>query len=454
MFNTSRRKFLNYSFKTMAAAGATGILGRLGTMTAYATGNSSNSNYKALVCVFLYGGNDGHNTLIPIATPAQTYTNYATARSSLALPQGQLWPIAAGAGNTYGLHPKLKEIQGLYGLGKAAFLANVGSLVVKTTRPQYLQQSVQLPDSLFSHSNQQNQWQTASPHDFATAGWGGRAADILASANINAPSQFPMIVNAGGGSLFSAGAATNPTTVQPGGSLGLNSTGLSSRSTAYQQLLSFDNGLQLMQASNSITTRGINDAALLKVALGSAPTLHTVFPASTLGAQMKLVAQILSVRGALSMNRQIFFVSLGGFDTHSNQLPDQDALLQDVSQSLNALYTATVEMGVDQSVTAFTNSEFGRTLQPSSGGGTDHAWGSHAMIVGGAVHGGALYGTFPSLAFGGPDDANTRGTLIPTTSVEQYGATLAKWFGVTPTDIPTVFPGLGATFAPDLGFMG
>ena len=449
MFNTSRRKFLNYSFKTMAAAGATGILGRLGTMNAYAAGNS---NYKALVCVFLYGGNDGHNTLIPIATPSQTYQNYLAARATLALPQAQLMPIATGPASTYGLHPKLKEVQSLFGSGKAAFLANVGSLVVPTTRAQYLGQAVQLPDSLFSHSNQQNQWQTASPHDFATAGWGGRAADILAS--INAPSQFPMIVNAAGGSLFSAGVTSNPTTVQPGGSLGLYSTGLTSRTAAYQQLLSFDNGVQLMQASNSITTRGINDAALLKVALTAAPNLQTVFPGSSLGKQMKLVAQIVSVRNSLAMNRQIFFVSLGGFDTHSNQLPNQDALLQDLSQSLNALYAATLELGVDQSVTTFTNSEFGRTLQPSSGGGTDHAWGSHAMIVGGAVQGGALYGAFPSLALGGPDDANTRGTLIPTTSVEQYGATLAKWFGVPAASIPQVFQTVGNFASADLGFMG
>ncbi len=154
------------------------------------------------------------------------------------------------------------------------------------------------------------------------------------------------------------------------------------------------------------------------------------------------------------MNRQIFFVSLGGFDTHSNQLADQDALLQDVSQSLNALYNSTVELGVDQTVTAFTNSEFGRTLQPSSGGGTDHAWGSHAMIVGGAVNGGALYGTYPSLALGGVDDANTRGTLIPTTSVEQYGATLAKWLGVPASGIPQVFPTVGNFSLTDLGFMG
>lgn len=449
MSYSSRRKFLDYSFRTVAAAGATGILGRLSTMNAYAAGAS---NYKALVCVFLYGGNDGHNTLIPMTTPSQSYANYQSARSALALPQGQLLPISASAGAaTYGLHPKLKEVQAIYNQGRAAFLANVGSLVVPTTRQQYLNQSVKLPDSLFSHSNQQNQWQTASPHDFTTTGWGGRAADILAA--INTPSQFPMIVNAGGGSLFSSGAKSNPTTVQPGGQLGLNSTGLTARSTAFQQLLSFDNGLQLMQASNAITSRGINDASLLNAALSSAPVLKTVFPGSNLGAQMKMVAQILSVRGALGMNRQIFFTSFGGFDTHSNQLSDQDALLQDLSQCVNALYAATLELGIDQSVTTFTNSEFGRTLQPSSGGGTDHAWGSHALILGGAVAGGSIYGTFPSLALGGPDDANTRGTLIPSTSVEQYGATLAKWFGVPVASIPQVFPSVGNFATADLGFL-
>jgi uncharacterized protein (DUF1501 family) len=387
-----------------------------------------------------------------MSTPSQNYASYASARSTLALPQGQLWPIAAAGGATYGLHPELKAIQGLYNQGKAAFLTNVGSLVVPTTRSQYLNQSVAVPDSLFSHSNQQNQWQTASPHDFTTAGWGGRAADILNA--INAPSQFPMIVNTGLGSLFSSGSLSSPTSVPPGGSLGLNPTNLATKSTALQQLLSFDNGLQLMQASNSITTAGINDGALLNAALGSAAPLQTVFPSSTLGAQMKLVAQIISVRASLGMNRQIFFVSLDGFDTHSDQLSVQDALLTDVNQSLNALYSATLELGVDQAVTAFTNSEFGRTLQPSSGGGTDHAWGSHAMIVGGAVKGGALYGVYPSLALGGPDDANTRGTLIPTTSVEQYGATLAKWFGVPVASIPQLFPTVGNFASSDLGFMG
>ena len=439
-----RRRFLNYSFRTIAAAAAGGLLGRLGALTAYAAGNA---NYKALVGVFLSGGNDGHNVLIPMATGSQNYQTYAAMRGPVAIPQDQLLPIAAAAGDTYGLHPRLEAVQSLYKLNKVAFLANVGNLVVPTTRGQYLAQTVKLPESLFSHSSQMNQWQTATPNDFATTGWGGRAADVLAS--INAPSLFPMNVIAGGGGIFPVGSATNPATAV---TLGLRPN-TPVRDNAFQQLLNFSNGVQLMQASNNITKRGINDGALLQSALNNAPKLQTVFPATPLGDQMKLVAQIISVRAALGMTRQIFFVSLGGFDTHGNQMNIQDGLLRDVSQCLGAIYQATVELGIDDAVTTFTNSEFGRTLQSSSGGGTDHAWGSHAMIVGGAVKGGSIYGAFPTLALGGPDDANNRGTIIPTSSVEQYGATLARWFGVPPASIPKVFPTIGNFSKSDLGFM-
>ena len=445
---SSRRKFLNYSFKTMAAGGASGVLGRLGTMNAYA---ASNSDYKALVGVFLFGGNDPHNTLIPLSTQKNTYQDYSTIRGQIAIPQSDLWPISAGAGEAYGLHPKLKEIQSLFGLGKAAFLANVGNLVVPTTRQQYLGQSVKLPQSLFSHSSQQAQWQTASATDVATTGWGGRAADLLGP--MNAPSQFPMIVNLGGGSQFSTGMQSNPAIIPPGGPVTLRPTPLAARTTAFNQLLSFSNGLQLVQASNTVTKRGINDAAILQLALDSTPPLQTPFPTTPLGAQLKMVAQIVAVRNALGMNRQMFFVTLGGFDTHSSQLYSHEVLLEDVSKSLSAFYVATMEMGVADSVTAFTNSEFGRTLQPSSGYGTDHAWGSHAMIVGGAVKGGQIHGTFPTLALGGPDDANSRGTMIPTASIEQYGATLAKWFGVPVDHLPRIFPTLSNFPTSDLGFM-
>jgi uncharacterized protein (DUF1501 family) len=444
----SRRKFFDYTFRSFSAAAGASLLGKLGAMNAYAAGNS---NYKALVCVFLYGGNDCHNTIVPMTTPQQNYQQYAAIRGSLAIQQQQLCPVTTAGGAVYGLHPSLQAVQGLYAQGKAAFLANVGSLVVPITRQQYLNKSAPVPDSLFSHSNQTNQWQSARPDDFGVTGWGGRAADILQA--INSPSQFPMIVATGGGGLYPIGAQTSPTIANPnGGSMGLNNTSLTARTSAFQQLLTFDNGVQLMQASNQITQKGANDGALLKSALNSAVALQTAFPSTDLGNQMKHVAKIMSVRGSLAMNRQIFFVGIGGFDTHSAQAYNHMMLLQDVSQSLNALYQATVEMGIADSVTAFTNSEFGRTLQPSSGQGTDHAWGGHQIIVGGAVKPG-LYGSFPTLALGGPDDANNRGTLIPTTSVEQYGATLAKWFGVPAASMTSVFSTVGNFASQDLGFL-
>ena len=442
--NYSRRKFLDYSIRNLTALGAAGVLGRLSTINASA---ATASPYRALVCIFLAGGNDCHNTVIPIATSSQGYADYVAARSELALPQAQLLPIAVGA-NTYALHPKLKEIQSLYNGGKAALLANVGNLVVPTTRAQYLTQQVRVPDALYSHSNQTNQWQTATPSDLASTGWAGRTADLLGQ-----NSQFPMVVNVGGNSVFATGATAAPTTVQGNAAIALTSTSSLARLAAIQQFLTFDNGVKLMQIANGITTRGLNDSSLLKMALAAGVPLQTAFPTTGLGAQLKAIAQIINVRGALGVSRQIFFVSMGGFDTHTSQLPTHDKLLQTLSQGLGAFYNATLEMGVDQSVTAFTNSEFGRSLQPNNAG-TDHAWGGHAIIVGGSVHGGTMYGTYPLLAFGGPDDATTHGLMIPTTSVEQYGATLAKWFGVPPGSIPSIFPTVSNFSTADLSFLG
>ena len=217
------------------------------------------------------------------------------------------------------------------------------------------------------------------------------------------------------------------------------------RLAALQNLLSFDNGLTLVQASSSIASNGINQATKLNQALASGTALTTVFPNTPLGNQMAQIAKIINVRGALGVNRQIFFAYLGGFDTHDKELNDQGTGLAQVSQALNAFYNATVEMSVNQNVMTFTESDFGRTLQPSGGStlGTDHAWGSHHIVMGDAVKGGDLYGTLPTQVIQGPDDANNRGVWIPTTSIGQYGATLATWFGVDPAKLNTVFPNLG-----------
>jgi uncharacterized protein (DUF1501 family) len=435
--------------RSLAAIGAASLAGRLSQVNALAA-TGCPSDYKALVCVFLFGGNDGNNTVIPISTlhsnPANSYANYATIRAGLALPQSSLNSINTSKGDEYGLHPSLVELATLYNTKRnVAVLTNVGSLVTPLTQADYQQQKKAIPLNLFSHLDQQTELQTSLAQGFATTGWGGRLADAMQGCNATG---FPTIVSVGGNALFATGSQTNPATVTAGQVLGLQgfstSAASQARLAALQNLLSFDNGLTLVEASNSITANGINQATKLNQALASGNTLTTVFPNTSLGNQMAQIAKIINVRGALSVNRQIFFAFLGGFDTHDKELTDQATGLQQVSQALHTFYNATIEMGVGQEVVTFTESDFGRTLQPSGGAtlGTDHAWGSHHFIMGDAVKGGDIYGTFPTQALKGPDDANNRGVWIPTTSIDQYGATLANWFGVDPAKLATVFPNL------------
>jgi len=446
----SRRQFLALGGRSLAAIGAASLAGRLSQVSGLAQ-TACPSDYKALVCVFLFGGNDGNNLVIPISTPnsnpANSYANYAAVRAGLALPQASLNSINTSKGDEYGLHPSLAELATLYNTKKnVAVLANVGSLVTPLTQTEYRQHSKAIPLNLFSHLDQQTELQTSMAQGFATTGWGGRLADALGGCN---QSGFPTIVSVGGNVLFATGNQTNPATVTAGQVLGLQgfSTNAASqaRLAALHNLLSFDNGLTLVRASNSIASSGINQATKLNQALAGGTALTTVFPNTPLGNQMAQIAKIINVRGALGVNRQIFFAYLGGFDTHDKELNDQGTGLAQVSQALNAFYNATVEMGVNQNVVTFTESDFGRTLQPSGGStlGTDHAWGSHHIILGDAVKGGDLYGTFPTQVIQGPDDANNRGVWIPTTSIDQYGATLATWFGVDTAKLNTVFPNLG-----------
>ncbi len=457
MYIRSRRQFLRDTVRSITAVGAAGAMARFGEMNALAAG----SGYQALVCVFLAGGNDGHNTVIPITTAQQNYNQYHQNRGGLALSQASLLPIVNGA-DTYGLHPGLVELQGLYNQGKAAVLANVGMLVQPLTRAVYLtNNSATVPSSLFSHSDQTNQWQTAIPNGIASSGWGGRITDLLQGQNGGAV--FPPITATGSCGLFCTGQQTFPATVPPppGGSTA--ATGIAtlsgvqnapSRAAGMQQLLTFDNGLQLVQAGNSIVTRGNNYANTLTNLLTTV-TVKTAFPAGNpLAAQLKTVANVMSVRNQLGLTRQIFFCSLGGFDTHGAQLETQLPLLQQLSQALLAFYQATQELGIDQSVTTFTASEFGRTLTPSGSDGSDHAWGNHHFVMGGGVQGGRFYGNFPLLAPGTSDDAGTRGVLIPTTAVDQYGATLAQWFGVGAGSLASVFPNIGNFTTTNLGFLG
>ncbi len=445
----SRRQFLALSARTLAAIGAASVAGRLSQVNALAA-TACPSDYKALVCVFLFGGNDCNNTVVPISTPASnannSYAKYAAVRAGLALPQASLNSINTSKGDEYGLHPGLLELANLYNTKKnVAVLTNVGSLVTPLTQSDYLTQSKAIPLNLFSHLDQQTELQTSVAQGFATTGWGGRLADAMQGCNTTG---FPTIVSVGGNALFATGTQTNPATVTAGQVLGLQgfsaSAASQARLTALQNLLSFDNGLTLVQASNAIGSNGINQATVLNKALAGGTALTTVFPNTSLGQQMAQIAKIINVRASLGVNRQIFFAYLGGFDTHDLELNDQGTGLAQVSQALNAFYNSTVEMSVSQNVVSFTESDFGRTLQPSGGAtlGTDHAWGSHHFIMGDSVKGGDVYGTFPTQVLQGPDDANNRGVWIPTTSIDQYGATLANWFGVDPAKLGTVFPNL------------
>ena len=451
MTHHTRRDLLRLACCSAAGATLVGGLSKFGLMSALAQGTS---DYKALVCVFMFGGNDGNNVLVPIDS---RYSAYQQTRSVLAIPQAALLPLQSNGQSIYGLHPNLPEIQGYFNNQKnLAFVCNVGTLVQPTTQAQY-QASQNLPQNLYSHSDQQNQWQTAQLAGAQVSGWAGKIADSVQS-SYNSAAQFPPILSVSGNAIFCTGVTSQPFTMNPGQAPGLqgfdSSAASQARYTATQQLLSFDSGLNLVQSANDITGQAVQYAQVLSQALKNIPPLQTQFPKNYLAQQLQQVAQVISARGALGVSRQIFFCSYGGFDTHGDQLMQQVQLLTTVSQSMSAFYEATQELGVANSVTTFTLSEFGRTFQPGTNGGSDHAWGNHHWVLGGAVKGNAIYGTFPTLALGGPNDADQNGRWIPTTALDQYAATLATWFGVSAANLPSIFPNLANFPTSNVGFLG
>lgn len=444
----SRRGFI----RAGAATVGTLALRPFGLLPALAQGGS---DYRALVCVFLFGGNDSNNTIVPMDDAS--YKAYQSIRGPLALSSSALSPVTSVAGAPYGFHLQLTELASLFTSRELAVVANVGSLVQPLTRTVYQGQQAPIPSNLFSHADQQQQWQTSIAQGNSPTGWAGRAADWVASQKLNS-SSFPTFVSVTGNVLEGSGAVTSPVTVTPGRSLqlaGFNTSAASqARWSALTSLLSLDTGVALAQAANNVLAMSIADAQALDAALSRATALQTQFPKTSLGTQLQQVAQIIQAQSALGMNRQIFFTSLGSFDTHTGELATLNNLYSQLSQALAAFYDATVELGVADKVTTFTESDFNRTFQTTSGDGSDHAWGGHQLVLGGAVKGGQIYGAFPAFALAGPDDTDTRGRWIPTLSIDQYGATLCSWFGIPATAMPKVFPNLRNFSSSNLGFMG
>ncbi len=443
------------------------------------------TDYRALVCIFLTGGNDGNNMVIPNHSDASVsgYSAYSAARSAqnLALAQNTLLPISVPRiGNlSYGLHPSFGTITGgvnpgihpLWATGKMAVVTNVGTLVKPMTRAQYQNNSIQRPMNLFSHTDQVNQHQTCRSDTPTLTGWGGRISDKITLTD-NPNRLVPTLSSFNGTQLFTIGDSTQPLSLAPAPTplsnvlalAGYNNTPASNaRFEALSAGLNFDTNQELITASNQIHRVAIE----ISRSLNNNSEVTVTFPTTDIGNQLKQVARMIKIRQVMGMNRQIFFCTLGGFDTHTRQLNDQSLLFFQLSQAMRAFYDEMTVQALGNKVTQFTMSDFNRTFNPTGLGtnvGTDHAWANHSFIVGDSVLGGDFYGVntsngtpFPTLVQNGPDDADSgtgaRGRWIPTTSVEQYAATLAGWFGLPTTDTSYVFPNLVNFSTANLGFM-
>jgi uncharacterized protein (DUF1501 family) len=454
-YTASRREFLKRASALSLSGAAAPFALNLAAIGEAAAANST--GYKALVCVFLYGGNDYANTVVPY--DLASYNLYTGQRSAIAIPRQNLAatilnPTTSLAdGRQYALAPELSGLVPIFDASRMAVLLNVGTLVQPTTKAQYTAKSVPLPPKLFSHNDQQSIWQSSSPEG-STSGWGGRMGDLFAAANGNATFTC---VSAAGNAVFLSGQSAVQYQVTSNGSVPIAAIkspmfGSTACSDALRSMVTAPR-THLFEAEHArIMNRSINADSQLTSALAGATPLVTTFPSgNSLASQLSMVARMIAARNSLGAKRQVFFVSLGGFDTHDGLASDHPALMALVGPALAAFYNATNELGVADQVTTFTASDFGRTLT-TDGDGSDHGWGSMHFVLGGAVRGKAYYGAPPAVANNGPDDVG-QGRLLPSISVDQFGATLGTWFGVSDSELTTVMPNLSNFSTRNLGFM-
>ena len=441
----SRREFVRRASALSFAGAAAPFAMNLATIGAASA--QSVGGYRAIVCLFLFGGNDHSNTIIPY-DPAE-HDAYLNARPSIAhtrdaLAPTSIAPVASQGGRPFAFHPALTTFKSLYDAGKVAVVANVGPLIVPTTKTQYRNGSVPLPPKLFSHNDQQSGWQATTPTgEGARLGWGGRMGDLLASQN--SLTVFTC-VSAAGNAVFLSGRDVIQYQMSSSGAVSISAItgtlfGSTSAASAYQRVITRASPHLFEDELGKVTSRSITANNMLATALQPASQFTTPIPANnSLASQLNVVARMISARSAISANRQVFFVSLGGFDNHDELLTEQNLRMQTVNAAVSAFYSWMQQLQIENSVTLFTASDFGRTLT-SNGDGSDHGWGSHHFAIGGSVQGG-VYGTFPQVQFNTNDDIG-QGNLLPTTSVDQYAATFARWLGVADASVPDILPNVG-----------
>ena len=472
-FSHSRRNFLRNAACSSLALSTSGALmtqfGMMNSALAQSCGTYDPvSDYKALICLFLLGGNDSWNMVIP--TDASRYNTYYTSRSgggasSVAIAASATSPINVAnalGGESYAVPNQLKGLGDIFNAGAGAFVLNVGTALQPTTKTQYATAGYPLPPQLYSHSDQQAQWAYGQPQQNGVTGWGGLAADRLHVLNPNAT--VPMSISLSGQNRFQAGLNIQPYTMSssgPSGLSGYTGTAGAAKLAVLEQMLAETYPDPFTRTYANTMNNSIGYYQSMSAALATAPALTTVFPAgNSVGAALAQIAKIISVRDQLKVNRQIFYIGYGSFDSHDNQATDQPRLFQTINDALKAFYDCTVnDLKIPQSVTTFTISEFARTLN-SNGDGTDHAWAGMQYVMGGAVRGGQFYGApavsgglFPNQALNSVD-CLSRGQMIPTVSSDQYAATLARWLGVQDCDIATIFPYVKNFSTANLGFLG